>query len=228
MTTTTTLDKDQSLMYSILERTQKEAEAEKSKSVKRRLNLDISKQMFNALMESNLDKLIYQSGKKGGFVPDKNASILFTYLFHYATGKEVSNIDLDKGILIAGNYGIGKTLIFSAFCNLIESLGKKKINTTHSKKLVVEVVKDQDVFDRMTKGLLFIDDLGKEPKSINTFGTITNPMEDILTARYENNALTFATGNLKLETYKEHYGGSVYDRMKAMFNIVELKGKSKR
>jgi DNA replication protein DnaC len=219
---------DNNSLQNILDRTSSEVELAKEISKLRRLSTKIPKGMFNLLMEKNIDKLSYSSGSKTGFIADGNASYLFNYLFKYLTEDENFEGDLDKGILLVGNYGVGKTLIMTAFCNMVTSLGNKRISVIHSKKLIIDIGRNERSFQNYSKGILCIDDLGKEPTTINNFGTVTNPMEDLITARYENNALTFATGNLSMESYERNYGGSISDRMKAMFNVISITGKSKR
>ena len=73
---------------------------------------------------------------------------------------------------------------------------------------------------------MFIDDLGKEPHSVTTFGTQTMPMEDLLSIRYDKRSITLATANLRIDDFK--YSKSIKERMKEMFNVIEFKGKSMR
>jgi DNA replication protein DnaC len=210
-----------------LKRIDVEIHEAKKKALNRRIILDIDKPTFNVFLEKNIDKLIFKSGKTKGFQPDDNAVKLFHYLYKYVTLDKFPD-DLDKGILVAGSFGIGKTLIMTAFFNMINDFKIKNVLMINAKILAYLIAKDHMEFKKYSKGILFIDDLGKEATNINTFGTVTNPIADLITVRYEKNALTFATGNMKLESYEKNYGGSIYDRMKAMFNIIELEGKSKR
>lgn len=211
-----------------LDKLKQEVEYAKENSLNRRISIDIDKITFYALLEGNIDKYLYENGSKICFVPDQNAKMLFDYLFKYVTAHKDFVGDIDKGLYIGGSYGVGKTVIMTSFCNLINSLNKKRIYNLHSKVLAQEISSDVEKLDKYSKGILYIDDIGKEPNTVSNYGNKINPLETLLTARYENNALTFASGNKKLESFIEHYGGSVIDRMKSMFNVIYLKGESKR
>jgi DNA replication protein DnaC len=57
-------------------------------------------------------------------------------------------------------------------------------------------------------------------------------MAEILTDRYDmfirHKMKTHITTNLTFQQIKESYGGRFYDRMKEMFNVISLTGKSLR
>jgi len=74
------------------------------------------------------------------------------------------------------------------------------------------------------------DEVGREPIPVRNFGTELNIMQYIIQARYEllSECKTHVTTNLSLEGIHKLYDYYVADRVKEMFNVIELKGKSFR
>ena len=170
--------------------------------------------------------------------------------------KSVPN--LEKGLVVIGNYGTGKTSIFNTFHlmffnafreginvklkdeNLI-NIGHFKLNFGfHSSNEIVrefECLKspeERNVFwKKYGNGMRYFDDLTTEHQASN-FGKI-ELFKDILETRYSNKVRTFISLNYQgnsveetLDFLAEKYGERVYDRLFEMFNIIELKGKSFR
>jgi len=99
-----------------------------------------------------------------------------------------------------------------------------------------------DVFQK--KGLsyfklrtLFIDDMCREPEKVQHFGRSINPVREITMYRNRFSNQNYATANFqvykngKLQIRNElitRYGTMVFDRLKEMYNFLELTGKSRR
>ncbi|MCD7898885.1 MAG: hypothetical protein LUH22_03155 [Bacteroides sp.] len=81
---------------------------------------------------------------------------------------------------------------------------------------------------RMTH--LAIDEVGREPLISKHFGTDLNVIQLILQLRYEHRweVKTHLTSNLNPDKEFHIYGDFVVDRIKEMFNVIEIKGKSRR
>lgn len=201
-------------------------ESEKVKAIGRRLKLDIPPMQFKELLIAHAQLILSkQNGEK--FFDPKQAKDVLNQLYFYATQDDKFKGSFDKGILLIGKYGVGKTLVMEAFCNLIKNTTKKRINGFHSKALINLITKDPDkIYSEYSSYWLFIDDLGKEPHNVTSFGTQTMPMEDLLSARYDKRSITLATANLRIENFK--YSESIKERMREMFNVIEFKGKSMR
>ena len=77
---------------------------------------------------------------------------------------------------------------------------------------------------------LVIDEFGREPKQIMDFGNLRSPVIELLCERYDTGAWAHGTTNFTLDTlYAENqYGRMTGDRLKSMFNFIELKGDSRR
>jgi DNA replication protein DnaC len=129
-----------------------------------------------------------------------------------------------KGIILIGTIGTGKTLIMETFTDIFNLHASKIIINVPSRD-VVEVSKKKGQ-DYLFKRPAYIDDIGKEQVLINDYGTKSKPMEDIVNERYKREALTLATSNLKFEDMP--YSNHTIDRMRQMFNVFVLAGKSRR
>jgi DNA replication protein DnaC len=171
----------------------------------------------NEMLKRNIDK---------EFIVDETNKHMINYLFYYLIGAKEFPGNLNKGILISGSLGIGKTIIMNAFCNIYENLCSKVFVRLHSKK-IIQFIKSKEP-GYLDKRPVFIDDLGREPVEINDYGTKERPIVDLISIRYDTGALTFATTNFKTETLTEFYGQAIVDRFKEMFNYVEIIGESKR
>lgn len=147
----------------------------------------------------------------------------------------------DKGLLIIGGHGIGKTDFFKVFEELFKNDRLLKFKGYSSINLVklfeaCETPADKTFFmDDKMRRVVFVDDLSAERLASN-FGKF-DVVGEILAFRYERKLKTFATCNYAttdkcvattLARLGERYGSRIYDRLFEMFNVIEFKGKSKR
>ncbi|AGO48750.1 DNA replication protein [Cellulophaga phage phi46:3] len=153
----------------------------------------------------------------------------------------ISAPDKNKGLLIIGGYGNGKTSVMKA---MEESM--KFSNFTFKTKTANDVVLQYEACETNTEkelfwkdmvtGVLNFDDLLTE-REANNYGKI-NIFKDILEKRYDANKRTYATCNFNdefpddvskgLEQFGLKYGSRVFDRLFSMFNVVVFKGGSQR
>jgi predicted ATPase len=157
-----------------------------------------------------------------------------------------SKFNLDKGLLITGNIGSGKTDLMKLFAKYsqIQDL-TRKFSMSIAEEIVsrfsLEGIKGIQNYMRQvpdsTNNYQFnfkgycIDDLGMEKETVMYFGDKEDPMSKILYTRYELfkfGIYTHATTNLSTEDLLERYGERIYSRMKEMFNWVVLDGKDRR
>jgi hypothetical protein len=135
--------------------------------------------------------------------------------------------DLQKGLLLSGEIGCGKTLTLKIFVEFMKYANK--IVASYSAIEIVEIFKSKEGKDRLFVSPLFIDDLGTEQTEINNYGTKEAPIYEIFNRRYlDRRFLMFITTNLKPSQMEERYGDRVRDRIKEMFNIMPIKGNSRR
>lgn len=190
---------------------------------------------------------------KKGFVVNNDNHAVFTLLCKYFSEDQtfvsfaamagVQNPSLDKGILLAGNFGVGKTFIMRLFsrnqrqcfdvlnakdiANEFESDGQEGVDGYVKK--TKNPINDASCFYQTYRGLC-IDDLGTEDTK-NHFGNKKNVIGDLMEQRYAaGNCGVFlhATTNLTAEQMKEFYGGRVISRFREIFNLIELTGEDRR
>lgn len=162
--------------------------------------------------------------------------------YSLAGGLVVNEPSLEKGILIAGTFGVGKSWLMKLFQKQIkqvyylrsakqiceEFLAAGKIPEQYI-ELFPNPVNDNSVFQQVYTGMC-IDDLGAENEK-NSFGNKINVIGDLIEARYDKGftgKYLHATTNLSAEGLTNFYGGRVTSRMKQIFNIIDFKGKDRR
>jgi len=206
---------------------QERKKTDELKKVIERRYVRINSYDFKSLMFINIDRILAERNLLVKFeVNDINKQIMNQLYYHLVGHKEKFNGNMQKGILIAGKNGIGKTLILKAYCETRKMLFGRSCNTFHSKKLV-ELIRENG-YDDLIKREIMIDDIGKESREIVDFGTKIQPIADLIAFRYDKGSLTFATTNYKIDTLSEFYGITTTDRFKEMFNLIEMEGESFR
>ena len=168
------------------------------------------------------------------FVIDKNNERMIRQLYFYLTGNFEFEGNLDRGIMLQGKYGCGKTILMETYASLHNHLVKKTglnvplLTFTKSISLQSEIMK-QPMSDFVRRPLV-IDEFGRESKSVQDYGNIYRPLSELLSLRSDTGAITHGTTNFKLETLSsdEFYGKMVGDRLKSMFNFFVLEGESRR
>lgn len=149
-------------------------------------------------------------------------------------------VDLNKGILLSGPVGCGKTSMMHLIKPFLYAKFDYKIATT--RRISFEFAKHGfEAFRPYTEkssqqlrlaGYCF-DDLGAE-QQIKHFGNDCNVMAEILITRYEhfveNNSITHITTNLSASELENCYGNRLRSRLRQMFNLIafDVKSKDKR
>jgi len=155
-------------------------------------------------------------------------------LCYYFSGDAMFGGDLNKGLLLVGGVGVGKSTMMTFFrqnqvfsyrmisCREIESdfsnEGEKGVKTC-SYNLPIST--NSNPFGHQEIGFCF-DDLGTEANAKH-FGHEKNVMAEIILNRYDNKLdyrATHITTNLTADEIKTQYGSRVTDRMKEMFNLI--------
>lgn len=185
----------------------------------------INESKFMNLLSASI-KLGMKYGKCEYNIDNKNRDIIIE-LFKYLNFDDRFSGDLNKGIILAGAIGSGKTLLMTAFLRIFSRTINDKIRYVHSK----DVMKYLDEEYRpptipFISSVIYIDDIGKEPSEYKDYGNIIRPFEDFIRRRYENNVLTFGTTNYTLNDLP--YITHTKDRMNEMFNFIVLPGKTRR
>lgn len=185
-------------------------------------------------------------------VDDTNAYLFELLLLYFGQDKNfipyamqcgVKNPDLDKGILICGNFGVGKSWMTKMFSKnqrqCYEIKNAKDIAIVYKNKgeeameefleIKRAAFEDPSVFYQKQIGLC-IEDFGTEDIKSN-YGDKKNVLGDIIEQRYfKGNMGIFLHGttNLTADQLKAFYGERVTTRMREKFNFIELKGTDRR
>jgi len=196
---------------------------EYKKPIQRRIfNCTVPVSKFSEMFIDSATRRIH-STEDSYIVDDENKDAI-NQLYYFINDSVLFTGDNIKGILMIGAIGGGKTVLMESFIDVFNEVSGKVVICINSKDLID--VQKKYGFDYLHKRPLFIDDIGKEQTTINTFGTVSKPMEDLINDRYKTAGLTFGTSNLKLEDMP--YNKHTIDRMKQMFNVIVLPGNSRR
>lgn len=149
---------------------------------------------------------------------------LFVYSIDDVERCKEFNLDLDKGILLLGPIGCGKTSLMKVFNHLTHEYKKYIVRPT--REVTAEFIQDGfqviPKYGKNFKGYCF-DDLGVE-QSMKHFGNECNVMGEILLSRYDlmksAKRITHATTNLNANELEKIYGNRVRSRLREMFNLI--------
>ncbi|TNF50604.1 MAG: ATPase [Bacteroidetes bacterium] len=141
-------------------------------------------------------------------------------------------IDLEKGILLNGPVGCGKTSLMTLMRSfaypdhnyIIKST--RDISSEFNQEgypIIQKYGKGQDGVRRGGNKIYCFDDLGVE-NNMKYFGNECNTVAEILLQRYElqimEGTVTHATTNLNSNELEELYGNRVRSRLRSMFNLI--------
>ena len=191
--------------------------------------------------EQELKKLTENSQNEIGLIEihqTKLSSLLEDVEFRKKIG-----IDPNKGVLLMGPVGVGKTH------TLREMAIRSKIGWGHpdmptmyyyegenstpiylsdikSDALARLIAKKDGVLRLFKDHTLYLDDLGSEEPQANHYGSKSQPIKDLLDIRYEvrNSYKTFATTNRNLDYFRDVYGERIVSRFYEMFNLIFVEG----
>lgn len=166
---------------------------------------------------------------------DKETQTVLRTIFLWVLGE----YEPQKGFILTGTYGTGKSSIMKATMDLIfEMYGKSDVYPIGinepkyvSAKKMARIFIDGErtkINEMIYAGLLGIDDFGYESKEVRSFGTIVFPFEEIVMERYDKKKIILGTTNLKPAQIEKIYGGHVLDRLNQMCFWIEINTQSKR
>jgi DNA replication protein DnaC len=192
---------------------------------------------------------IIQSIAPENWVFDQELKDLFVLLIKYFNGIE-SNLDLNKGIILMGPVGTGKSSTIHIIQKYLRATNNpNQFRFEQARIILREFSKDKYIglekysfnYEQIPTGgrvakpqSLCIDDIGLENKESRHYGESVDVIGELLIDRYDlftddrHRKLTHATSNLDTKGLLQLYGDRIYDRFKEMFNVIPLTGKSKR
>lgn len=139
---------------------------------------------------------------------------------------EHHGLDLQKGILLSGPVGCGKTSLMTLLPAFMFPFQKYGVKNT--REIASEFHKDGyhviHNYGRKQKPIC-LDDLGVE-HNIKHFGNECNTIGEILLHRYDMHVnygiITHATTNLNADELEKIYGNRVRSRLRSMFNLISF------
>ena len=139
------------------------------------------------------------------------------------------DIDLNKGLLLSGPIGCGKTSIMNIMKTL--AAAEHKFYIKPCRDISYEFIQEgYEIIQRYSKGKLYpdpkticFDDLGTE-NNIKYYGNECNVMAEILLSRYDlfisKKIQTHITTNLSASEIETAYGNRVRSRLRNMLNLI--------
>ena len=163
-----------------------------------------------------------------------------------------NGLDPNKGFLILGQIGVGKTYAIKAYENALES--NKGIKSYSISAFELMMIGEADGLSGLSQYInpypMFVDDIGREAGLVKHFGNEIHPLQYIIFERhkifssyktqlekaenkiwYEENKhryLTHFTSNADMDTLALKYGSYITDRLTEMCNVIVINGKSRR
>jgi DNA replication protein DnaC len=140
------------------------------------------------------------------------------------------NINLNKGIMLSGPVGCGKTSLMNVMKYLTPT--EHKFYIKPCRDISFEFIQEgYEIIHKYSKGKLYVsepkticfDDLGTE-NNLKYFGNECNVMAEILLSRYDlftsKKLQTHITTNLSASEIETHYGNRVRSRLRQMINLI--------
>ena len=190
----------------------------------------------------DFDKMLSYLDAKGRMIFGKDFKIhsedleiiykLCLYTIQDVEKCEKYKIDPNKGILLSGPVGCGKTSLMKLVRHLTPHKKKYKMIPSRNAVFSFNHIGFKTIEDYGNSGFYCFDDIGVEPKGKH-FGQDCNVIGEILLSRYDlylnprKKIISHGTTNLNAEELEERYGNRVRSRMRQMFNLLAFKKTSK-
>jgi len=164
---------------------------------------------------------------------DEDKNVLFKLCNYYIKDQnycEKFEMDPEKGILLSGPVGCGKTSMMKLLRYLVPHQRKYVVMPCRNIVFAFNHLGYKTIDDYGDSSSFCFDDMGVEPIGRH-YGRDCNVIGEILLSRYElflqTKLKTYATTNLSAHELEDLYGLRVRSRMKKMFNLVAFDEKIK-
>src|SRR5690606_17151335 len=132
-------------------------------------------------------------------------------------------IDINKGILLSGPVGCGKTSFMKLLRHMVPHQKPYKMIPTRNIVFGFNHIGYKTIEDYGNSHYFCFDDLGVEPMGRH-YGKDCNVLGEVILSRYdlflECHVKTHATTNLNAQELEDRYGNRVRSRMRQLFNLV--------
>lgn len=151
------------------------------------------------------------------------------FLYNWATG----NFDgpRNKGVILRGDVGTGKTSLLKATHKLLLAINGEILNSRIISSDLLSIMAtsrnnyEEMVYESVSNSkILFIDDIGYEPLKIFD----RSPIAEIIRERYNRKLTTCFSTNYTMKELSERYGSSFEDKVNEMAFIIKFNGPSRR
>lgn len=133
------------------------------------------------------------------------------------------NIDPNKGILLSGPVGCGKTSLMKLLRHIVPHQKSYELIPARNITFAFNNIGYKTIQEYGSSNFYCFDDLGVETTGRH-FGKDCNVMGEILLSRYDlflqRKIRTHATTNLNAQELEERYGSRVRSRMRQLFNLI--------
>lgn len=150
---------------------------------------------------------------------------LSSYFIKDKKSCQKSGIDVEKGILLSGPVGCGKTTLMKLLRHLVPLQKSYEMIPCRNVTFSFNHLGYKTIEDYGNTKFYCFDDLGVEPPG-RFYGKDCNVMGEVLLSRHElflqtnQKVKTHATTNLNAEELEDRYGTRVRSRMRELFNLV--------
>src|SRR5690606_34754860 len=150
---------------------------------------------------------------------------LSSYFIKDKKSCQKSGIDVEKGLLLSGPVGCGKTSLMKLLRHLVPLQRPYEMIPCRNVVFSFNHLVYKTIQDYGNNKLFCFDDLGVEPPG-RFYGKDCNVMGEVLLSRHElflqskYKIKTHATTNLNAEELEERYGNRVRSRMRELFNLI--------
>jgi DNA replication protein DnaC len=190
----------------------------------------------------NYEEVIIWLEKKGVELYGKHFKILendhpiiYRLIAYFLKDKQTCfqfSIDLNKGILLSGPIGCGKTSLMNLMKHLTPS--EHKFSVKPCRDISFEFIKEGyeiiHKYSRSAPKTICFDDLGTE-NNLKYFGNECSVMAEILLSRYDlfitRKLQTHITTNLSASEIEETYGNRVRSRLRSTLNLIAFDKETK-
>jgi DNA replication protein DnaC len=134
--------------------------------------------------------------------------------------------NFNKGLLIQGTAGLGKTKTIEAIKNnLLFSISVISLID------IADIIRKDGYLNLNTNNHILLDDVGSEQEIVNYYGTKINWFKDFIETYYlkhKNFNKLIMTTNCGGDEIENKYGYRVRSRIREMFNTIQIYGQDKR